>query len=203
MLSSFFLQGMMVGASLIVAIGAQNAFVLSCGIRKQHQYAVAATCALCDTVLIFLGAMTTGKVVGMNPGLQTIAAWAGAIFLLCYGCRALYSAINSSAVLRAEKKQCTGLRSIVLLTLSITLLNPHVYLDTVLLLGSIAGQHGEDGKYVFALGAATFSWLWFFALVLGGNKLARFFKNPTAWRVLDALVCLTMWAIAWHLIAGQ
>lgn len=195
-----FIQGMMIGAGLIVAIGAQNAFVLSCGIKKQHRFAVASLCAICDMCLIFVGTVSTGTLVAMNPVVRDYAAMIGAVFLFCYGCKSLYSAIFVSESLRDSDPTPHSLKKTLLVTLSLTLLNPHVYLDTVLLLGSIAGQHGEEGKYVFALGASLFSWLWFFALALGGTWLAKYFEKPLSWRILDTFVCFTMWFIAYKLI---
>lgn len=199
MLSSF-IQGMLIGAGLIVAIGAQNAFVLSCGIRRQHRFSVASLCAVCDMVLIFVGTASTGTLVAMNPVVRDYAAGIGALFLFVYGCKSLYSAIFVSAVLEKDKTASSSLKKTLIVTLSLTLLNPHVYLDTVLLLGSIAGQHGETGKYVFALGASVFSWLWFYGLALGGTWLAQYFEKPMSWRLLDTFVCCTMWFIAYKLI---
>lgn len=195
-----FIQGMMIGAGLIVAIGAQNAFVLSCGIKKQHRFAVAGLCAVCDMLLIFIGTMSTGTLVAMNPVIRDYAAVAGALFLFCFGCKSFYSAIFVNESLRNDDSAPSSLPKTMLLTLSLTLLNPHVYLDTVLLLGSIAGQHGVNGKYVFALGASVFSWLWFFTLAAGGTYLAKFFEKPISWRFLDCFVSFTMWFIAYKLI---
>lgn len=191
-----FLQGMMMGAGLIVAIGAQNAFVLSCGIKKQHRFFVAALCASCDMVLIFVGTASTGTLVALNPVVRNYAAIIGALFLFFYGCKSLYSAIFARDFLQNKNSPPCSLKKTLLVTLSLTLLNPHVYLDTVLLLGSIAGQYGEEGKYVFAFGASFFSWVWFFILTLGGTWLARYFEKPRSWRLLDVFVCATMWFIA-------
>lgn len=199
MLGSF-IQGMMIGAGLIVAIGAQNAFVLSCGIKRQHRFAVATLCAVCDMVLIFVGTVSTGTLVGLNPVIRDYAAIIGALFLFLYGCKSLYSAMLVSESLQNIDSAPKSLKKTLFVTLSLTLLNPHVYLDTVLLLGSVAGQHGETGKYVFALGASLFSWLWFFALALGGTWLAKFFEKPSSWRMLDLFVCCTMWFIAYKLL---
>lgn len=199
-MSIVFFQGLMVGASLIVAIGAQNVFVLSRGIRKHHHLLVAFICSLCDTALIFAGTLSTGQLVADNPGLRTVASWGGALFLFVYGSRALYCALRTKEVFKDDGQILGSLKSTIGVTLAVTLLNPHVYIDTVLLLGSIAGQHGVHGKYVFALGASVFSWLWFFGLSLGGGKLANLFKQSISWRILDGIVWLTMWSIAWMLV---
>ncbi len=191
-----FLQGMGTGAGLIIAIGAQNAFVLAQGVRKEHNWLVAATCSLCDALLIFFGAAGVGTLVAQHPLLQEIAGWGGAIFLFLYGCRALKSAIRGGS-LEMQKSHGGKTRMAVLTaTLAVTLLNPHVYLDTIVLLGGISGRFEGQGRYLFALGAGTASLLWFFSLSLCGTMLAPVFKKRTAWRLLDGAVWLTMWAIA-------
>lgn len=191
-----FLQGMGTGAGLIIAIGAQNAFVLSQGVRKEHNWLVAAVCSLCDGLLIFFGAAGVGTLVAQHPLLRELAGWGGAAFLFYYGCRALYSAIHGGS-LEAEEG-CVGQTRLTVLaaTLAVTLLNPHVYLDTIVLIGGISGQFADSGRYLFALGASSASLLWFFSLSLCGALLAPVFKKPLAWRLLDGGVCLTMWAIA-------
>lgn len=199
-ISGVFFQGLVVGASLIVAIGAQNIFVLSRGIRKHHHLLVAFICSLCDTALIFAGTLSTGQLVAENPGLRTAASWGGALFLFVYGAKALYCALRTKDVFKDDGQVLMSLKSTIGVTLAVTLLNPHVYIDTVLLLGSIAGQHGEQGKYIFALGASSFSWLWFFGLSLGGGKLAYLFKKSISWRILDGVVWVTMWSIAAMLV---
>ncbi|MGL1932956.1 MAG: LysE family transporter [Desulfotalea sp.] len=197
------LEGAVTGASLIVAIGMQNIFVLTRGIKGERPYLVAFICSFCDTILIFLGVIITGSIVAMHPLAKEIAAIAGAIFLSVYGCQSLSAAVknnyDTSKITGGSVVPGNALKTITV-TLGITLLNPHVYLDTVLLLGSIAGQAGEQGKYYFATGASLFSWIWFFILAAGGKRLAPVFKRKYAWRVLDVLVCLIMWAIAYKLV---
>jgi len=192
---SVFLQGMGTGAGLIVAIGAQNAFVLSQGVRKQYHWVVAFICSVCDALCIFLGAAGVGTVVAQSPLLRDVAGWGGAIFLAYYGYCSLRSAIAGNR-LEMAKDIYSSRWAVIMATFAVTLLNPHVYLDTVVLLGGISGQFGADGRYVFAAGACLASFIWFYTLSLGGVLLSPILNRKTAWRVLDGLVCLTMWTIA-------
>ena len=196
---SAYLQGMGIGAGLIIAIGAQNAFVLSQGVRRQYQWMVATICSLIDVVLIFSGAAGIGAVVAANPNLGRMVAWGGALFLFYYGWRSLRSAMAGEA-LAANEGDGGGWRQVVGGTLAVSLLNPHLYLDTLVLLGSCSGRFGEGGRYLFALGACSASVVWFFTLSLGGVVLAPLFRSRGAWRVLDLLVCMTMWGIAMRLL---
>jgi L-lysine exporter family protein LysE/ArgO len=190
-----YVQGMAVGAGLIIAIGAQNAFVLTQGIRRQHHLLVAAICFSCDTVLIVVGVAGVGRAVAGRPLLQLAAAWAGAVFLFAYGARALSAAMATNA-LKANRGRPASLQEVVATTLAVTLLNPHVYLDTVLLLGGISSQFAHEERFFFALGACSASCLWFFSLSIGGTLLAPIFAKPGAWRLLDLFVCGSMWTVA-------
>lgn len=194
-----YLQGMGTGAGLIIAIGAQNAFVLSQGVRKQHNWLVALICSTCDALLIFLGAAGVGTAVASSPLLREIAGWGGAAFLTYYGWRALQAAI-APETLQVATEQYTSRWAAAAATLAVTLFNPHVYLDTLVLLGGISGQFSGNGRYLFALGASSASLIWFYALSLCGVLLAPLFQKRMAWRVLDGLVCLTMWVIAIQLL---
>lgn len=191
-----FLQGMGAGAGLIIAIGAQNAFVLTQGVKREHNWLVAAICCLCDIVLIFLGAAGIGTLVAQHQLLREIAGWGGAVFLFLYGCRALKSAIRGGHLELQEHHHGQTRLVVLTATLAVTLLNPHVYLDTIVLLGGISGRYEGHGRYLFALGAGSASLLWFFSLSLCGAMLAPVFTKRTAWRLLDGAVWLTMWAIA-------
>jgi L-lysine exporter family protein LysE/ArgO len=193
MLMPFF-QGFGVGGGLIAAIGAQNAFVLTQSVRRNHAWAVALLCSLCDALLIGAGVVGMGAAVAANPLLGRVAAWGGAAFLFCYGLGALRSALRGGR-LDAGGRGPTGLGPTLAATLAVTLLNPHVYLDTVVMLGSLSGQFPGPGRYAFGAGAACASLSWFLALGLGGRLLAPVFARPGAWRTLDALVCATMWTI--------
>lgn len=199
-MSGFFLQGFGMGGGLIIAIGAQNAFVLSQGIKRQYHWIVAIICMLADVSLIALGVTGMGTFIASNKTLGQIAALGGAVFLFWYGYKAFRSVFQKS-ILTEENYQVKSLKGVLLTTLGVTLLNPHVYLDTIVLLGSIAGQFEPAGRYLFGLGAMSASIIWFFSLALGGKFLAPVFRNPTAWKILDFLIGTTMWVIALQLIS--
>lgn len=194
-----FFQGMGTSAGLIVAIGAQNAFVLSQGVRKQYHWLVATICTICDGLLILVGASGVGTAVANNQLLQNIAGWGGALFLFWYGLRSLRSALRSGR-LETVQASFVSRRAVVAATLAVTLLNPHVYLDTILLLGSISGQYDGAGRLHFAIGACLASLVWFYCLSLGGVVLSPVLRKPAAWRVLDVVICATMWTIALQLL---
>jgi L-lysine exporter family protein LysE/ArgO len=195
------------GLSLIVAIGAQNAFVLRQGLRGEHVALVVLACALSDLVLIVAGVAGAGALIDEAPGVLTAVRIGGAAFLFAYGALALRRAIRPTddalAVDDGAAAESTGTGWSVILatTLALTWLNPHVYLDTVVLLGSIAGSHG-DQRWLFAAGAGVASVLWFSALGRGAAFLRPVFARPQAWRVLDGLIAACMAAIAASLLAG-
>ncbi|MFE1049251.1 LysE/ArgO family amino acid transporter [Streptomyces olivaceus] len=189
------------GLSLIVAIGAQNAFVLRQGIRRDAVLAVVGICALSDALLIALGVGGVGAVVVAWPGGLTAIGWIGGAFLLCYGALAARRVFRPSGVLRADGDAAGSRRRAVLTCLALTWLNPHVYLDTVFLLGSVAADRGAL-RWTFGLGAACASLVWFAALGFGGRYLGRFLARPAAWRVVDGLVAATMIALGASLLAG-
>lgn len=199
---TIFLQGLAVGAGLIIAIGAQNAFVLSQGIRRQNYLLVPLICSICDIGLIIIGVAGMGTLVANNHILKEVATWGGVVFLTWYGVKALVSAYNGvDGGLKTNGK--VGRKKIVLTTLSLTLLNPHVYLDTVVLLGSISGQHQGSGRFLFGFGASVASLIWFFTLSVGGSALAPIFKKKRSWQVLDVFVALTMFTIAIQLLVNR
>ncbi len=202
-----YLAGLALGSGLIIAIGAQNAHVLRQGLKREHISLVAALCSTTDILLITLGTLGFGTLIGSFPLLTRLAAWTGAGFLLIYGFLAFKSA-GKSQTLQVEnqpKSQNTSqsLRTIILVTLAVSLLNPHVYLDTVILIGGIAAQYQAEQRFSFALGASTASVSWFFSLAYGARLLAPLFRNPIAWRILDFLVGTIMWGIALSLILGE
>ncbi|MFD5910888.1 LysE/ArgO family amino acid transporter [Streptomyces massasporeus] len=191
------------GLSLIVAIGAQNAFVLRQGIRRQAVLAVVAICALSDAVLIALGVGGVGAVVVRWPGALTVVGWIGGAFLLVYGALAARRVLRPGGDgLRTEGEAAGSVRRAVLTCLAMTWLNPHVYLDTVFLLGSVAADHGEL-RWTFGLGAVLASLCWFTALGFGARMLGRFLAKPAAWRVLDGLVAATMIVLGAVLVVGS
>jgi L-lysine exporter family protein LysE/ArgO len=178
---------------LIVAIGAQNAFVLRQGLRREHVIPVVVTCAVSDLALITAGIAGLGAVVTTRPTAVTVISWAGAAFLLTYAALAAKRAWRPSALTTTDRAPAT-LRATLLTCLALTYLNPHVYLDTVLLLGSVAQQHPH--RWLFGIGAAVGSTAWFAALGLGAHRLAPVLSRPVAWRVLDGLISVIMAAIA-------
>ncbi len=193
-----FFQGMGVSGGLIVAIGAQNAFVLSQGVRKNHHLLIALMCSLCDALLITIGISGVGTVIASSPRLATAGAWGGAAFLFWYGYKAFQSARQGN-VLNAEEKKCT-LRSAIVTTMAVTWLNPHCYIDTLLLIGSIGGQFNGHSRLFFGVGAASASFIWFFTLSFCGQILAPIFQSPTAWQILDTFIGVIMWSIGLALI---
>ena len=188
-------SGFTTGATFIIAIGAQNAFVLRQGLRREHVLPIVAVCALSDIVLIALGVAGIGALVEAAPLALTIVTIAGALFLLAYAVFAARRALAPKA-LETGTAKTTTLAAAVLTAVALTWLNPHVYLDTVLLLGSLAATHGPDGKWVFAIGAALASVVWFSALGYGARLLSRVFARPLAWRILDGVIALVMAALA-------
>lgn len=194
-----FLQGFGIGGGLILAIGAQNAFVLSQGIKKNYPLVIASICILCDATLILVGIGGVGAAVATNPLLSNIATWGGAIFLFWFGLNSLKSALKGGT-LDTSNENTLSLKRIVITTFAITLLNPHVYLDTVVLLGSISGQFPNEERIIFGMGAITASVIWFLSLSMGARILAPIFKKQISWRILDGLVCCTMWTIATSLL---
>ncbi|MFY1691521.1 LysE/ArgO family amino acid transporter [Plantactinospora sp. WMMB782] len=192
--------GFGVGLSLIVAIGAQNAYVLRQGVRAEHVLPIVAICALSDALLILAGISGIGAVVERAPVALTVFRWAGAAFLVGYGLLAARRAFGTQSLAAGAGTAGSTLRTAVLTVLAMTWLNPHVYLDTVLLLGSIANTHGGSGRWSFGAGAALASVVWFTALGYGARLLGRVFARPAAWRVLDALIALTMVTIGVSLV---
>ncbi|AWT41323.1 MULTISPECIES: LysE/ArgO family amino acid transporter [Streptomyces] len=191
------------GLSLIVAIGAQNAFVLRQGVRRDAVLAVVGICALSDAVLIALGVGGVGALVVTWPGALTAVGWIGGAFLIGYGVLAARRVLRPGGeALRTEGEAAGSRRRAVLTCLALTWLNPHVYLDTVFLLGSIAADRGPL-RWTFGLGAALASLCWFAALGFGARLLGRFLARPSAWRVLDGLVAATMITLGVTLIAGS
>ncbi|MEU3276557.1 LysE/ArgO family amino acid transporter [Streptomyces antibioticus] len=190
------------GLSLIVAIGAQNAFVLRQGVRRDAVLAVVGICALSDALLIALGVAGVGALVVAWPDALTVVGWIGGAFLLAYGVLAARRVLRPGTdALRTDGDPAGSRRRAVLTCLALTWLNPHVYLDTVFLLGSIAADRGPL-RWTFGLGAALASLCWFAALGFGARLLGRFLTRPAAWRVLDGLVAATMITLGVLLIAG-
>lgn len=187
-----FLIGLATGLSLIVAIGAQNAYVLRQGLRRDHVAEVVVICAVSDLLLIAAGTLGIGTLVTYVPWLLVVLTWGGVAYLLWFAFRSFRSALHPQAL---ESGESAGRRSIVTTALALTFLNPHVYLDTVVMLGTLATQQGPD-RWVFAAGAGTASVAWFALLGFGATALSRPLGRPSTWRVVDILVGLTMLAVA-------
>lgn len=197
-----FFTGMMMSLSLIVAIGAQNAFVLRQGLRGEHVLPVCLACAISDAILITVGVTSFHTVSEWLPWLEPVMRYGGAAFLIWYGLKSLRSALRSNEALAADVSLATtDLFRTLIACLAITWLNPHVYLDTVVLLGTISTQF-TDSRGSFAIGAIIGSFVFFFALGYGAIKLRPVFEQPAAWRILETLIALVMWLIAFKLLAG-
>jgi L-lysine exporter family protein LysE/ArgO len=193
------LSGLALGLGLIVAIGAQNAFVLRQGLRLEHVAAVVTVCAVSDVALILAGVLGAGAVLTQVPWLVPVVCFAGAAFLLGYGALAARRAVRPGALLADAAGARAGLAATVGTCLALTWLNPHVYLDTVVLLGSMASTHGEH-RWEFAAGAGVGSVLWFTGLGYGARLLRPVFARPGAWRVLDGVIAVVMAALAASLV---
>lgn len=191
--------GLLTGLGLIVAIGAQNAFVLRQGIRREHIGTVVVLCAVSDAVLILAGTAGIGALVESFPPILDILRWGGAAYLVWFAVRSFLSALKPSAL----TGQGPGSRSsVIATTLALTFLNPHVYLDTVVLLGSLANQYGESARWIFAAGAVLGSILWFSGLGYGARMLSGVLSRPRTWQVLDLLIGIVMLALAVKLVLG-
>ncbi|KQY31766.1 amino acid transporter [Nocardia sp. Root136] len=190
------LSGLGFGLSLIVAIGAQNAFVLRQGVRGQHVLPVIAVCAVSDIVLIGAGVAGFGTVVESFPAVVTVAKYAGAAFLVGYALLAARRALGSSTLIAEAAGASVAVGASVLTCLALTWLNPHVYLDTLVLLGSFASTYATPDRWFLAAGAMLASVVWFAALGYGARRLGPLFARPIAWRVLDSLIALVMLALA-------
>ena len=197
------LQGFALGAGLIIAIGAQNAFVLRQGLYRRHVFLVTSICAVCDAGLIALGAGGFASLITAQPALVPLAAWGGAVFLGAYGLRAFLAALAPGTLKAAGRADTQKPWAVAGMTLAVSLLNPHVYLDTVIVLGSVAAQIPGPERLAFALGAMAASAVWFYGLGYGAAWLAPVFARPAAWRLLDLAIGIVMWSIAGALIWNQ
>ncbi len=196
--SPSFVAGFALGFSLILAIGAQNAFVLRQGLRRQHVLAVCLACALSDVVLIAAGVAGFGALSAAAPWLAPAMRYGGAAFLIWYGGASLRSAWRGGVAMELTGEARGRLLPVLGAVLAFTWLNPHVYLDTVVLIGSVSAQYPD--RVAFGLGAGTASFVFFFGLGYGAGLLAPVFARPRAWAVLEALIGVTMWAIAVKLL---
>ena len=199
-MGSVFLQGLALSLGLIVAIGAQNAFVLRQGLRREHVASVVLFCAISDALLMAAGVLGMGQALGERPMVAHALALAGAVFLAVYGWQALRRALQQNGLLANEDGDGLTWAAAMSQAAAFTLLNPHVYLDTVLLVGSIGAQQPAGLQPWFVAGASSASLLWFCALGFGARWLAPLFAQPRAWQVLDVLIGLTMWVLSGMLV---
>jgi L-lysine exporter family protein LysE/ArgO len=186
--------GFLTGLSLIIAIGAQNAFVIRQGLLRQHVFLIVAICAISDAALIFLGTGGLGTLVQSKPSLLEFIRWFGVIYLTWFGIRSVRSAFKSQS-LQAGEGSVISKTKIVGTCLALTFLNPHVDLDSVILLGSIANQFEED-RWFFALGGAIASMVWFTSIGYGARAASRFMSQPIFWKILDSIIAAVMFTIA-------
>ena len=200
-MTAAFLPGFLLGSSLILAIGAQNAFVLRQGLRRERVLLVCLTCSLSDAVLITLGVTSFGAVAAAVPAVEPILRYGGAAFLVAYALRSLLAAFRKTETLAPAAGVVTSAAATLTVCLALTWLNPHVYLDTVVLLGSVSTQY-PGRQAAFAAGAITASFVFFFALGYGARLLRPLFARPLAWRILDLIVAAVMTTIAVGLVVG-
>ena len=198
-LGSAAIEGFLLGASLIVAIGAQNAFVLRQGLARRHVFVVAGICALSDLVLIAAGVGGLGTLVRAAPSLLAAVSLGGAAFLAAYGLLSFHRALRPGALAPAERVPA-GLAATVATCLALTFLNPHVYLDTVVLIGALSSRHPGAGAIAFGAGAGLASVIWFYGLGYGARLASRIFARPMAWRLLDTLIGVVMLVLAARLV---
>jgi L-lysine exporter family protein LysE/ArgO len=189
-MSSPLLIGFLASFTLIAAIGAQNAFVLRQGIRREHVLPVVAVCTVSDIVLISAGIAGFGALISAHPNVVDVAKFGGAAFLIGYGLLAARRALRPAALTPSESAPAR-LLEVIVTCLALTWLNPHVYLDTVVLLGALANEHRDD-RWMFGIGAVTASAVWFVSLGLGARRLAGLFATPSTWRILDSLIAVMM-----------
>lgn len=200
-LSIAFFSGFLLGLSLIVAIGAQNAFILRQGLLRQHVFVLCLICALSDALLIAAGVAGLGTLIADSPAVIRLVTIGGALFLFAYAIIAFRRASKPQA-LEAARTGEGSLKAAIAACLAFTFLNPHVYLDTVLLLGSLSAQFEDEARIAYGLGACIASFVWFFGLGYGARLLQPVFARPAAWRILDVLIGLVMAAIGLGLLGG-
>ena len=201
MLLSAFIQGIAIGFGLIIAIGPQNACLIQQGVRRQHVLISALVCTCTDIILMSIGVVGFGGIFNLHPALVEISKWLGATFLIVYGFMAFKSAIRPKTLQSfSQENSKVSKKRIIWTFLGLGLLNPHAYLDSIVLIGSIAAQHYGVKRYIFGLGAITASAIWFFSVAYGARVLTPLFRKQSTWRVLDILIGCTMLFVALLLI---
>ncbi|MEI8321137.1 MAG: LysE/ArgO family amino acid transporter [Alphaproteobacteria bacterium] len=197
-----FLEGFFTGAGLIIAIGPQNAFVLKQAIQRNHVLTIAVLCSVIDAFLITLGITSLGELLTTQSTLLTVAKWGGALFLTAYGIKSFYSVFKTQSLVIDGEPERLSLKKTVLMILALSFLNPHVYLDNCILLGSIGAQFPLAERYCFLMGAVLASFVWFFSVCYGARYLRHFFANPLSWKILDFSIGCIMIFIAALLVLG-
>lgn len=196
----FFIQGLIVCFGLIVSIGAQNAFLLKQGILKQHVFAVALICFLGDVFLMTVGVLGLGELISQLPIVSLIIAILGAIFLFTYGSQSFLSMFRANGALIQSSGKASSLKRVLMITFAITFLNPHVYIDTVVILGAIGGKLAFSEKIAFLFGALSCSFIWFFGIGYGAGFFAPYFAKRRTWQILDFITGVIMFVIAVSLV---
>lgn len=196
-----FFTGLILGGSLIIAIGSQNAYVLKQGLLKSHVFLICIICALSDALLIALGTSGVGKIVENHPDWLAAIKWFGAAYLILFGLTSFRAAMSNETLHAASNNSNQNTKTVISTVLALTFLNPHVYLDTVLLIGSIASPYNTNDRLYFTIGAISASFIWFFSLGYGARFLLPLFSKAIAWKILNMLIGVIMWWIAYRLIA--
>jgi L-lysine exporter family protein LysE/ArgO len=202
MAASALFQGFILGAGMIIPLGTQNSYVLSQGIKQQHHLLAATICMLCDVLLIGLGIFGGGKLIASNEYLMLTIGWGGVLFLSVYALLSFKQVYQNSYRLSTQAIGTSNRNKIIGSTLAVTLLNPHVYLDTVMILGSVGGAFVGNEKLSFAIGTMLASIIWFYSLALGAAKLAPWLGAPKVQRSIDALVGIIMLVVAYSVLAS-
>jgi len=198
---NIFFTGLLLGGSLIIAIGSQNAYVLKQGLLKNHVFLICLICAVSDTLLITLGTSGVGVIIKQNPEWLKWISWFGAAYLSLFAIISFRSAFSGETLKTATANTSQNIKTVITTVLALTFLNPHVYLDTVLLIGSIAAPYSAGDKILFTFGAVSASFIWFFGLGYGARFLAPLFAKPSAWKALNLIIGLVMLWIAYGLVA--
>ena len=195
-----FIQGLIVCFGLIVSIGAQNAFLLKQGILKQHVFAVALLCFLGDVLLMTIGVLGLGELISQSPWVSFLVAILGVVFLFTYGSQSFISMFKQSGALKESDSSVTSLKRTLMITFAITFLNPHVYIDTVAILGAIGGKLAFSEKIAFLFGALSCSFIWFFGIGYGAGFFAPYLAKRRTWQMLDFITGVIMFVIAASLV---
>ena len=198
-------EGYFLGGGLIIAIGAQNAYLIRQGVRGEHVFFTATLCFLSDALLIAIGTTGIGALLASDHLIRSLSAWGGAIFLIFYGFKSALALLNPKSLISFELNSSNprGIWKITITTLALTFLNPHVYLDTIVLVGGVAAQYDETPRTYFTLGAILASCTWFYGLAFFSMKVAPFFETKGGIRLLDGAVCTVMWIVAFSLIRSE